>query len=89
MATDITQFTQQEIDIERNRRKCLSYQQTHREQYRKYQREYSAATRYELKNVRYRLSLRIGKIEKQLKEYKMQLSAMDEQLAKQANDRSI
>lgn len=77
------QFTKEEIARERNRRKCLSYQQKFREDYRKYQREYAAANRNDLKNVRYRLVLRIRKLEATIAELAPQLKVLDEQLAKQ------
>lgn len=83
------QFTQEEIDKERNRRKCLKYQQTHREAYRKYQREYSAANRYELKNLRYRLAQRIKKNEAILDDLRVQLEAMDNELVKRAQGDEI
>ena len=78
-----TPFTQEEIDVERNRRKCLKYQQEHREKYREYQRKYSAEKRNELKNIRYRLALRISNTEKKLELAKVELAALDQQLEQQ------
>lgn len=83
MATKQPQFTKEEIARERNRRKCLTYQQKFREDYRKYQREYAAKNRNELKNVRYRLVLRIRKLEQTVADLKPQLEALDAELAKQ------
>jgi len=80
------QFTKEEIARERNRRKCLNYQQKYREDYRKYQREYSAANRNDLKNIRYRLVLRIKKLEQTIADLKPQLDVLDQQMAKRALD---